>query len=347
MPHQKPRNIHPDIDRDHQKQTVGTEQQHYNQLKNAQYHRTIQVNIRFAPADEQIRVKPGNRNECAANRKELQQLRTGQPLVGNRYYNQFGGGKSQPEHRGKSNERGKSEHLAESAELPFRIVGYPDEHRLRHTVDHAGNQRMPHVVPFVRLIELSDFPLRIEAAEDDGKEIIVDMVEYIRKQKFAAEAEHLANRTEIESKGGTPRADGPKVKVQHRDIEQALRRQSPIRKPGIGKRNADNPGYNQPQRRRYRLLLHHQVPEDIGGGSNPQTGDKESQEGIAPQGYQFRLMVELGNQRSAEEQQPIEREAQQRGEPEHRIIILVPYLLLIRQCCRKAAVKTVSIPTIP
>ena len=170
----------------------------------------------------------------------MQNACAGQPFLRNRDGNQLWCDEGESEHGGKGDERCKAEHLAEDAELPLVVVGYLSEQRLRHTADHARDERMTHIIPFVSLIELPDLTLGVETAKDDGEEVVIDVVEDVCEQQFETESQHFAERTEVEAKRRPPRTDAPEEKRQNTDVNETLGRDAPIRETVIGQCDACN-----------------------------------------------------------------------------------------------------------
>ena len=262
----------------------------------------------------------------------MQNACAGQPFLRNRDGNQLWCDEGESEHGGKGDERRKAEHLAEDAELPLVVVGYLGEQRLRHAADHARDERMTHIIPFVSLIELSDFALGIETAEDDGEEVIIDVVEDVCEQEFETKRQHFAERTEVEAKRRPPRTDTPKEKRQNADVNKTLGRDAPIRETVIGQCDACNARNDERKYCPHRLLLHLHIAEKVCRRNNTQSGDEETDERVAGQRNQIRIMVEAGNQGRTEKKNPVKAEAEKRAKPKNSVEIPMLYYFSIGEC---------------
>ena len=93
---------------------------------------------------------------------------------------------------------------------------------------------MTHIIPFVCLIELPDLTLGVETAEDDGEEVIIDVVEDVCEQQLETESQHFAERTEVEAECRSPGTDTPEEERQNADVNKTLGRDAPIGETVIG-----------------------------------------------------------------------------------------------------------------
>ena len=87
-----------------------------------------------------------------------------------------------PEHGGKRDESGETQHFAEYPFLPFKVVRHFGEYRLRHSVYHAGDEELSHAAPFIGLVVISYFLFAVELTQYHGEQVVVDVIEYIGNQ---------------------------------------------------------------------------------------------------------------------------------------------------------------------
>ena len=66
--------------------------------------------------------------------------------------------------------------------LPFKVVGHFGEYRLRYSVYHAGDEELAHAAPFIGLVVISYFFFAVEFTQYHGKQIVIDVIEYIGNQ---------------------------------------------------------------------------------------------------------------------------------------------------------------------
>ena len=191
---------------------------------------------------------------------------------------------------------------------------------------------MTHIIPFVSLIELSDFALGIETAEDDGEEVIIDVVEDVCEQEFETKRQHFAERTEVEAKRRPPRTDTPKEKRQNADVNKTLGRDAPIRETVIGQCDACNARNDERKYCPHRLLLHLHIAEKVCRRNNTQSGDEETDERVAGQRNQIRIMVKAGDQGRTEKKNPVKAEAEKRAKPKDSVEIPMLYYFSIGEC---------------
>ena len=140
---------------------------------------------------------------------------------------------------------------------------------------------MTHIIPFVSLIELPDLTLGIETAEDDGKEVIIDVVEDVCEQEFETKRQHFSKRTEVEAECRSPRTDTPEEKRQNTDVNKTLGRDAPIGEAVIGQCDACNARNDERKYCPHRLLLHLHIAEKVCRRNNTQSGDEETDERVA------------------------------------------------------------------
>ena len=64
----------------------------------------------------------------------------------------------------------------------FKVVGHFGEYRLRYSVYHAGDEELSHAAPFIGLVVISYFFFAVEFTQYHGKQIVIDVIEYIGNQ---------------------------------------------------------------------------------------------------------------------------------------------------------------------
>ena len=89
---------------------------------------------------------------------------------------------SQSQHGGKRDKSGETQHFAKYPFLPFKVVGHFGEYRLRYSVYHAGDEELSHAAPFIGLVVISYFFFAVEFTQYHGKQIVIDVIEYIGNQ---------------------------------------------------------------------------------------------------------------------------------------------------------------------
>ena len=60
--------------------------------------------------------------------------------------------------------------------------GHFGEYRLRYSVYHAGDEELSHAAPFIGLVVISYFFFAVEFTQYHGKQIVIDVIEYIGNQ---------------------------------------------------------------------------------------------------------------------------------------------------------------------
>ena len=167
------------------------------------------------------------------------------------------------------------------------------------------------------------FEAMADAIDDDND---------VGHDELAAEAEHLADRTEVYGKGRVPLGI---IEVQGRkqaDIDQRLGGYAPIGEAVERHRHTYQSRHKQADERHDALLANLHVAEQQGSWRNAQTGDEEPQKNVARQRYEARLTVEVGYERGAAEQNEIDGQTEQRARPEHGIVVAMRHLPLSVEC---------------
>ena len=121
-------------------------------------------------------------SEGSADTQNLHDGYAGIPLVSDGDDNQLFRYDSQSQHGGKRDKSGETQHFAKYPFLPFKVVGHFGEYRLRYSVYHAGDEELAHAAPFIGLVVISYFFFAVEFTQYHGKQIVIDVIEYIGNQ---------------------------------------------------------------------------------------------------------------------------------------------------------------------
>ena len=112
--------------------------------------------------------------------------------------------------------------------LPFVVVGNFTQDGQGYAADHTRDERVSHEIPFVGLIELSYFPFGIIPSQDDGKQIVVDMVENVGQKQLAAETHHAPEGLEADGESRSPGGKMQIAEIDHTDVDDTLGSDTPV-----------------------------------------------------------------------------------------------------------------------
>ena len=139
-------------------------------------------------------------------------------------------------------------------------------------------------------------------------------------------------------------APGAVVPVHGRageDVEVGLRGERPVGKAHVGHDDGNAAGEQDCHHASLGLLLGAQVLEEPGRLRGAETGEDDSEEGVARQGRELRHVVETGDEWCAEEEHNVDAATHEDVEPEYGVVVAVGGLAQVGQCRLETAVLQV------
>ena len=159
----------------------------------------------------------------------------------------------------------EAQHLAEHVKLPpLAILVDGGQHGLGHLTDGAGDERVAHLVPLGCLGIVAHGLCAEQPAKDERQHVVAHLVDDVRYQNLAAEAEHLADGRHINPQRRQPAYIVQAAQVYHTHIGKLLPGQAPVGVAQQGQRDAYAAAAQQGQRVHDGLLAVHHVAEHIG-----------------------------------------------------------------------------------
>ena len=175
VPNERPTQVDEGVDAEHRENAEGRRNHEREQLCDHERRQSPHVGARTAAAQQELRVEGGDGEERAAHAEDGEHGGAFEPFLPDGQHDEFARNGGDAQHHGKGEKGGEAEHLAKHPHLLLRVVAALDKKRLRHTVHHARDDGMPHVVPLVGLVVVAHHDGGVKAAEHDGKEIVVEV----------------------------------------------------------------------------------------------------------------------------------------------------------------------------
>ena len=227
----------------------------------------------------------------------------GQPLLGNQHNDELLANQCQSKHQRKRDESSETQQLTKYVLLSRQVILRLRQHGLGNAVEHVRDERVAHRVPLVGLCEIAHLWCRVEFAQHHRQDIRVGCCDDIRHDESAAEADNLLDGTQVDMERRAP-AGEPVVEHADREREDdVLRGQAPIGIALIGHNDAHHSRQCHRYQRDDAALPHHHILKDVRPRGDAEADEEETEERIAGQRGEPRLAVEIGNERSREEEQ--------------------------------------------
>ena len=140
----------------------------------------------------------------------------------------------------------------------------------------------------------------VEASEDDRQYVVVDLRDEVRGQNLHAEPNHLPQWLEVEGERGAPSREMPSAHHDKEHVGERLGGDAPVGHSVIGHRYAHDARDEQTGDADDGILPDLHLLDEQGIVGNSHARDDKRQEHIARQRRQVGLMIETGNEGSAQ-----------------------------------------------
>ena len=338
VPNQEPERIGYYVGNDHNLHAKGAEEQEQDELHQTEADGVPHVHLALALTDKEIAIKGGEGHEGTAHAEYLHEFGTGQPFLGYRDDNKFGGNQGEAEEGGHTQEGRQAQHLAEDALFALHLgIGEAREEGLGDAPYHPREEGVAHTCPFVGLIEVAHGLLTVEAAEEDTEEVVVDVHEDVRDEQPRTETNHPAQRAQVDMPSRVPFAVPPTAEGHQQAVGKVLNGDAPIGKAVPSQRHAchtaRHQGYNGDNGR----FADAHIAEEPGAHGGAHRRDDETEEDQSREGHEHGRAKPHGYQWRTAEEQGVDAQRHENVEPKHGVEVGIRSFLLAVERTDEAA----------